>query len=179
MQSLFFFLPLFSAQPTSLSLSFFFSRGPNSSLPPAHFPLSAQIGAPSPLPPTGGPRLSGSSSSPWATRTQGVRPLHASPLLALARTPRIPAAPIYSFARVLCLPSQTAAAFSAPNPSAAIRALELGAAAIRRSSTSPQRLSIPGLPPQGEKRRSPFLYLSSVSLARVSSPAQPFRPSPP
>ena len=52
MQSLFFFLPLFSAQPaqpTSLSLSFFFfSRGPNSPLSPAHLSSPAK---PSPMPP--------------------------------------------------------------------------------------------------------------------------------
>ena len=49
MQSLIFFLPLiFSpAGPAHLPLSFFFfSRAPNSSLPPAPFPLSAQIRRP-------------------------------------------------------------------------------------------------------------------------------------
>ena len=166
MQSLFFFLPLFSAQPaqpTSLSLSFFSS--PAAQTPPFHQPtfLFRPRSAPPPLcrrqagpacrgrlPPRGrrGLRESGRCTPP---RSLPWRALQGSP-----------AAPIYSFARVLCLPSQTVAAFSAPNPSAAIRALELGAAANRRSSASPRHPSVPGVPPQGEKRRAPFLFLSST-----------------
>ena len=183
MQSLFFFLPLFSAQPaqpTSLSLSFFLLPRPK--LLPSTSPLSSFGPDRRPLPSAANRRAppvgvvflpvgDADSGSPAAAR------LPAPCLGAHSKDPRPPlfiASPVFfAFLRK-------------PPPPFPLQTL---APPLELWSSEPPRIAAP--PPPLDTRASleflrrvrnaaPLFFSSlPLSLARVSSPAQPFRPSPP
>ena len=163
MQSLFFFLPLFSAQPaqpTSLSLSFFSSPAAQTPPSPARYFFfssgPARPGLLLPQPPTGGPRLSGSSPSRErrGLKESGRRTPRAAPTF-LAHTPRPGPRPYISTAPPLGTPLQPAPQPSLANPSSSCRAATIGARklgshASRRSAASPSSSTVAEASPCGE-----------------------------